>query len=85
MGASHRFAAAGIGVFGLERRYSSRDSLCADEEGDAASNSLSITVLRLRKLLGSSDAVVQKGGKVWLNPELCWVDAWAFEDRIACY
>ena len=44
-----------------------------------------LTVLRLRKLLGSSDAVVQQGGKVWLNPELCWVDAWAFEDRIACY
>ena len=56
------------------------DGLWADEDGDAAHNALSITVLRLRKLLGSNDAVVQKGGKVWLNYEFCWVDAWAFED-----
>lgn len=58
------------------------DSLWADEDGDAANNALSITVLRLRKLLGSNESVLQKGGKIWLNSEFCWVDAWAFEDAV---
>jgi DNA-binding SARP family transcriptional activator len=57
------------------------DLLWADEDGDAAHNALSITVLRLRKLLGSNDAIVQKGGKVRLNPAWCWVDAWTFDAR----
>ena len=59
------------------------DLLWGDEEGDAARNALSITVLRLRKLLGSNEAIVHQGGKVSLTPELCWVDAWAFEGRLA--
>lgn len=59
------------------------DALWPDEEGDAARHVLSITVLRLRKLLGSNDAVIQQGGKVSLNPELCWVDSWQFESRIS--
>ncbi len=59
------------------------DALWRDEEGDAARNSLSITVLRLRKLLGSNETVIHQGGKVSLNPEMCWVDAWAFETRFA--
>jgi ATP/maltotriose-dependent transcriptional regulator MalT/DNA-binding SARP family transcriptional activator len=58
------------------------DLLWADEEGDAAHNALSITVLRLRKLLGSNDAIMQKGGKIRLNPAWCWVDAWAFDARV---
>ncbi len=59
------------------------DALWGDEEGDAARNSLSVTVLRLRKLLGSNEAIVYQGGKVSLNAELCWVDAWAFERQLA--
>lgn len=59
------------------------DTLWGDEEGDAALNALSITVLRLRKLLGSNESVTHQGRKVSLNPELCWVDAWAFEARLA--
>jgi len=59
------------------------DALWGDEEGDAARNALSITVMRLRKLLGSNEAVFHQGGKVSLNPEMCWVDAWAFEARLA--
>ena len=59
------------------------DALWGDEEGDAARNALSITVLRLRKLLGSNESILQQGGKVSLNLELCWVDAWAFEVRLA--
>ncbi|HEX7810398.1 MAG TPA: hypothetical protein VF460_00695, partial [Burkholderiales bacterium] len=59
------------------------DALWGDEEGDAARNALSITVLRLRKLLGSNESVIHQGGKVSLNPEVCWVDVWMFERRLA--
>jgi DNA-binding SARP family transcriptional activator len=59
------------------------DALWGDEEGDAARNALSITVLRLRKLLGSNESVIHQGGKLSLNPEICWVDAWVFEARLA--
>jgi LuxR family transcriptional regulator, maltose regulon positive regulatory protein len=59
------------------------DGLWGDEEGDAARNALSITVLRLRKLLGSNESILHQGGKVSLNPEICWVDAWIFEARLA--
>jgi DNA-binding SARP family transcriptional activator len=58
------------------------DSLWGDEEGDAASNALSITIVRLRKLLGTVDTIVHRGGKIALNEERCWVDAWAFESRL---
>jgi DNA-binding SARP family transcriptional activator len=54
------------------------DALWADEDGDAARNALSITLLRLRKLLKHPEAVVQQGGRIWLNRQCCWVDAWSF-------
>jgi DNA-binding SARP family transcriptional activator len=55
------------------------DALWGDEEGDAASKSLGAAVLRLRNLLGDSDAVVQQGGALSLDRSRVWVDAWAFE------
>ena len=59
------------------------DALWPDEEADAARKSLDITVLRLRKLLGSQEAIVVREELIGLNPEMCWVDVWAFERRIA--
>jgi LuxR family maltose regulon positive regulatory protein len=59
------------------------DALWGDEEGDAARNALSITVLRLRKLLGSNESVLQQGGRISLNAQMCWVDVWVFEARLA--
>jgi LuxR family transcriptional regulator, maltose regulon positive regulatory protein len=59
------------------------DALWGDEEGDAARNALGITVLRLRKLLGSNESVSHQGGKISLNPEICWVDTWVFEERLS--
>jgi ATP/maltotriose-dependent transcriptional regulator MalT/DNA-binding SARP family transcriptional activator len=56
------------------------EALWADEEGDAASKSLGAAVLRLRALLGDSDAVIQQGGTLSLDRSRVWVDAWAFED-----
>jgi LuxR family transcriptional regulator, maltose regulon positive regulatory protein len=58
------------------------DSLWSDEEADAAKQTLGITVVRLRKLLGVNDAVLQQGGKISLDRTLFWVDAWRFEERI---
>jgi len=57
------------------------DALWGDEDGDAASNALSITIVRLRKLLGHAEAIVQQGGRISVNPELCWMDARVFEKR----
>ena len=74
-------------IVALGGRYVSEQALCdalwGDEEGDAARNALSITVLRLRKLLGSNETVLHQGGKVSLNLDLCWVDSRVFEARLS--
>lgn len=54
------------------------DTLWPDEEGDAARKSLDVTVARLRKLLGRSDAVLVSDEAVTLNPRFCWVDVQSF-------
>jgi DNA-binding SARP family transcriptional activator len=59
------------------------DALWGDEEADAARQALGITVVRLRKLLGVNDVVLQQGGKISLDRTRCWVDAWRFEERTA--
>jgi DNA-binding SARP family transcriptional activator len=59
------------------------DALWPDEEADAARKSLDITVLRLRKLLGTHEVIVVSDEQIGLNPQFCWVDLWAFESRIA--
>jgi len=59
------------------------DALWPDDEGDAGHKALSITVLRLRRLLGDNDLIRQQGGKLSIDPQRCWVDAWAFERRLA--
>ena len=57
------------------------DALWPDEEADAARKSLDITVLRLRKLLGGNDTIIVSEETVGFNPQMCWIDAWAFEMR----
>lgn len=54
--------------------------LWADSEGDAAESALRMALHRLRKLLGSDEAVLVQEGKLQINPALCWVDAWTFEN-----
>ena len=51
-----------------------------DAEGDAAQNAFSQTLHRLRRLLGTDRAVTSIDGRVALNADTCWVDAWAFDD-----
>ena len=59
------------------------DALWGDEDGDAAANALAITVVRLRRLLGTSDAILHQGGRLSVNPALCWIDVWEFEKHLA--
>ena len=58
------------------------DALWPGEEADAARKSLDITVLRLRKLLCSNDAIIVSDELISLNPQKCWTDVWAFEQWV---
>ena len=55
------------------------DAIWPDDEADAGRAAFSVTLHRLRKLIGSADAILIEDGLVSLNPRLCWVDAFAFE------
>lgn len=55
------------------------DALWPDEEADDALNALGVTLSRLRKLLDCPDAIVVADEQVTLNPQRCWVDAFAFQ------
>jgi LuxR family maltose regulon positive regulatory protein len=60
--------------------------LWPDSEGDAAHTSLEVTLLRLRRLIGSEKAIQLKAGNVSLDPYSFWVDVWALEhiyDKLA--
>jgi two-component SAPR family response regulator len=52
--------------------------LWPQSEGDAASQAYHVTLKRLRELIGDN-ALVQEGGRLTLDPDVCWVDEWAFE------
>lgn len=58
------------------------DQLWPDSEADAAREALAVNLHRLRKILGNPDAIVLREGRISLNTELCWVDAWAFESLV---
>jgi DNA-binding SARP family transcriptional activator len=55
------------------------DALWPDEEGDASRDAFRVTLHRLRKILGRTDSVESQDGKLRLNPDVCWVDAWELE------
>ena len=55
------------------------EALWPDAEGDAAQGAFDATLHRLRRLIDVENAVLLKDGKLSLNPKVCWVDAWAFE------
>jgi DNA-binding SARP family transcriptional activator len=59
------------------------DALWPDEEGDAGHKALSVTVLRLRRLLGDNELIRHQAGRLYIDREKCWVDAWAFERQLA--
>jgi ATP/maltotriose-dependent transcriptional regulator MalT/DNA-binding SARP family transcriptional activator len=55
------------------------DALWPEADGDAALQSLKITLHRLRVLIGREEAVKVSEGRVSLDGRLCWIDSWAFE------
>ncbi|MDX2441745.1 MAG: hypothetical protein QNK40_14495, partial [Desulfobacterales bacterium] len=54
------------------------DELWPDMDGDKANQSFTVTLHRLRKLLGHPKLLVLSGGQITLQQELVWVDAFAF-------
>src|SRR5690606_18581251 len=50
-----------------------------EAEGDTARDDLRVALHRLRKLLGDERAVLSTEGRILLNAQWCWVDAFAFE------
>ena len=58
------------------------DMLWPDDEGDAARKTLDVTLVRLRRLLGSAERILVRDEQVVLNRDLCWVDAWAFARNV---
>ncbi|HEX2791171.1 MAG TPA: bacterial transcriptional activator domain-containing protein [Steroidobacteraceae bacterium] len=59
-----------------------REALWPELEQWSAVKALYATVLQLRKLLGRKSAVKVDPARVALDPEDCWVDAWAFENAV---
>jgi DNA-binding SARP family transcriptional activator/ATP/maltotriose-dependent transcriptional regulator MalT len=57
--------------------------LWPESDGDAAHRVFDTTLHRLRKVLGSEQAVLVEGGRITLNAQQVWVDAWAFEREMA--
>jgi DNA-binding SARP family transcriptional activator len=55
------------------------ECLWPDSEGDLGARNLTITLHRLRSLLQTRTAVLSENGKLSLNVDVCWVDAWQFE------
>lgn len=55
------------------------ECLWPDSDGDLGSRNLTITLHRLRHLLGDTAAVLCHDGKLSLNERLCWLDVWHFE------
>ncbi|MCC7547131.1 MAG: hypothetical protein IT532_05135 [Burkholderiales bacterium] len=59
------------------------DALWPDEDGDAGRQTLGVTLVRLRKLLGQHEAIVVADDRIGMNWSICWCDAHSFEAEIA--
>ena len=59
------------------------DSLWPEADGFDAYRSLITTLYRLRRLLGHRDAVHLGAGRIRLEPAICEVDVWRFEQAIS--
>ena len=57
------------------------EALWPDSDGDVAHTTFSVTLHRLRKLLGS-ETLILSDGRLTLNSDVCWVDSWSVERLI---
>jgi len=55
------------------------DALWPETDGDTAHQTFKTTLHRLRQLLGDERALQVREGRVTLDQQYCWVDAYAFE------
>jgi LuxR family maltose regulon positive regulatory protein len=55
------------------------DGLWPEAESKNGRGVFDATLLRLRRLLGTDDSLIIEGGRLTLNPMVCWVDVWCFE------
>lgn len=55
------------------------EALWPDAESKGGRGAFDANLSRLRRLLGHDDALLIEGGRLTLNPTLCWVDLWSFE------
>ncbi len=60
-----------------------QDALWPESDSLLARRALNTSVYRLRRLLRRKDAIVLNDEGITLDPTLCWVDAWAFEQGLA--
>ncbi len=58
------------------------DALWPDLDGDHAHDARQVALHRLRKLLGSTDAIAVSHGRMFLDDDQVWVDALALETLI---
>lgn len=54
------------------------EALWPDSDGDVAHTTFSVTLHRLRKLVGN-EALILSDGRLTLNANICWVDTWLCE------
>lgn len=59
------------------------EMLWPDADGDMAHQSFTVTLHRLRRLIGGNELFSLQGGVLSLDVRSCWVDAWAFEQVCA--
>jgi len=55
------------------------DSLWPEAESKSGRGVFDATLLRLRRLLGTDASLIIEGGRLTLNPMVCWVDLWCFQ------
>lgn len=60
-----------------------QESLWPESDAWLARRALNTSVYRLRQLLRRKEAIALNDGWIALDPDLCWVDAWAFERGIS--
>jgi DNA-binding SARP family transcriptional activator len=58
------------------------EALWPQSDGDTAQQALATTLHRTRRLLGSEGLIIQREGRLSLDPRQVWVDAWAFEQEL---
>ena len=61
------------------RQHLLAEALWPDADGDVALHALGTTLYRTRKLLGRADALLQRSGRVALDPRIVFIDAWAVQ------